>query len=174
MGSRAVVGDDSISTWKQYLSLNGKVDYAIGDNINHVCRQHYRRIYELKNLRKCSICTLNSSPTWKLICNIVDSPEKLCDAFSIELGTVHFFDWICEHCCLCYANDQRLVEQLESDKASTNPIISHRSKLMDQMLTVLKTDGLVFTKDIILEFRRILNELMLIAIHSSVTPYVNT
>ena len=43
-------GDDSISTWKQYLSLNGKVDYAIGDNINHVCRQHYRRIYELKNL----------------------------------------------------------------------------------------------------------------------------
>ena len=87
---------------------------------------------------KTLTCTLNASPTWKLVCDIVDSPEKLCDTFLLELRSVHFFDWICEHCCLCYANDQRLIEQLESDKASTNPIISHRSKVMDQMLTVLK------------------------------------
>ena len=32
------------------------------------------------------------TPNWKLVCNniIVDSLEKLCDEFSIELGTVHF------------------------------------------------------------------------------------
>ena len=84
-----------------------------------------------------------------------------------------------EHCCLCYANDQRLVEQLESDKASTNPIISHRSKLMDRMLTILKTDGLVFTKDIVLEFRQILNELNVNTdsqswLCNSLCKYINT
>ena len=152
-------GNDSISVWKQFLSLTGKVDYAISDIINHVCRRHYRRIYELKNVRVCSICSLNDSSCWKLVCNLADSPEKVCDAFSMERGTVNFFDWVCEHCCLSYANDQRLIDQLDSDKQSTNPIIAHRSKLIEQMLVTLRNDGLIFTKDIITEFRGILNEL---------------
>ena len=29
-------GVEGIKVWKQFLSLTGKVDYAIGDNINHV------------------------------------------------------------------------------------------------------------------------------------------
>ena len=30
-------GEDNLSTWKQYLSLTGIVDYPIGDHINHIC-----------------------------------------------------------------------------------------------------------------------------------------
>ena len=72
----------------------------------------------------------------------------------MERGTVNFFDWVCEHCCLSYANDQRLIDQLDSDKQSTNPIIARRSKLIEQMLVTLRNDGLIFTKDIITEFSR--------------------
>ena len=30
-------GLEGIKVWNQFLSLTGKVDYAIGDNINYVC-----------------------------------------------------------------------------------------------------------------------------------------
>ena len=101
--------NDSISVWKQLLSLTGKIDYAISDTINCVST-YYRRIYELKNIRVCCICSLNDSSSWKLVYNLVDSPEKVCDAFSMERGTLKFCDWVCEHCCLSYANDQGLID----------------------------------------------------------------
>ena len=53
---------------------------------------------------------------WKLVCNLADSPDKVCDAFSMEKETIHFFDWVCEHCCLSYANDQQLTKQLGNDQ----------------------------------------------------------
>ena len=74
-------GDDDISTWKQYMSLRGIVDYAIGDHINHVCRTHYRRIFELKSSRQCTTCRSQQSSRWRLVTN---SPEKICEAFSLE------------------------------------------------------------------------------------------
>ena len=98
-------GSDGILVWKQYLPLNGKVDYAISDTVNHVCRWHYRRIYEIKSQRACCVCSLNVSSNWTLVCHLADSPDKVCDAFSMEKETIHFFDWVCEHCCLSYAND---------------------------------------------------------------------
>lgn len=64
-------------------------DYAIGDKVNHVCRGHYKRIFEFKHSKVCSTCTLNTS-SWKLLCNIVKSPDDLCDAFSMERGTTFF------------------------------------------------------------------------------------
>ena len=36
MGPDCWYGAEGIKVWKQLLSLTGKVDYAIGDNINHV------------------------------------------------------------------------------------------------------------------------------------------
>ena len=48
-------GVEGIKVWKQFLSLTGKVDYAIGDNINHVCRSHYRTIHKLRSTRTCSV-----------------------------------------------------------------------------------------------------------------------
>ena len=170
--------NDSISVWKQYLSFNGKVDYAIGDTINHVCRRHCRRIYEIKKHRACCICSLNVSSNWKLVCNIADSPNKVCDAFSME-ETINFFDWVCEHCCLGYANDRRLIDQLDNDKQSTNQIIAQRSKLIEKTLATLKNDGLIFTKDIMTEFREILNELEVDTnnhsrLCNSLTKYLNT
>ena len=74
----------------------------------------------------------------------------------MEVGTIGFFDWICESCCTCFTNDQTLNEELESDKLSTNPIIACRSQLLEAMLTALKTDGVVLTKEIMTEFRAIL------------------
>lgn len=84
-------GDDDIFTWKQYTSLRGIVDYAIGDHINHVCRTHYRRIFELKSSRQCTTCRSQQSSRWRLVCNITNSPEKICEDFSLEFESVHFF-----------------------------------------------------------------------------------
>ena len=139
--------DDNLSTWKQYLSLNGNVDYAIGDHINHVCRTHYRRIFELKSMRKCTACTSTHSSTWKLMCNIANSPEKISDAFSLELGSVHFFDWICDHCCSCYANDEQLEVHLNSTVQSKDRLKAERSSLLLRAFATLKTEGIIFTRD---------------------------
>ena len=48
--------DTSIVTWKKYLSLTGKIDHVVGDHANHLCRTHYRRLFELKELQACSVC----------------------------------------------------------------------------------------------------------------------
>ena len=76
----------------------------------------------------------------------------------MDPGTIGFFDWIYERCCACFTNDQIVSKELESDKLSTNPIIARRSQLLEAMLTALKTNGVIFTKDIITEFRSILND----------------
>ena len=172
-------GRDSIREWKQYLTLSGKVDYAIGDTVNHVCRQHYRRVHKLKTNRKCSICSLDTAPNWKVVCNIADSPDRICEAFAVDKGTVNFHDWICGHCYLSYRNDKQLRNELASDKQSTNPIVAQRSKVIEQILTTLKTDGVVFTKDIMMDFRRILNELNVDAsnharLWNSLRKYIST
>ena len=91
-GPNCWYGVEGIKVWKQFLSLMGKVDYAIGDNINHVCRAHYRRIYEFRNMRTCSVHTSKESSNWKLICNIVNLPDKICEAFFLEPQTVQCFD----------------------------------------------------------------------------------
>ena len=149
-------GDDDISTWKQYLSLRGIVDYAIGEHINHVCRTHYRRIFELKSIRQCITCRSKQSSKWRLVCNITDSPEKICEAFSLELASVHFFDWICDQCCLCYANDERLETEITNTAQSQDQLTAERSSLLLRALDTLKNDGVIFTKEIRSEFREIL------------------
>ena len=120
--------------YKTMLSLTGKVDYAIGDNINHICCTHHR-ILHLRSMRACSVCTCMESSNWNLICNIVNSPDKICEAFSLEPQTVHYFDWICEQCSLRYSNDQRFLATLSKNMESSNPIIAHRSNMIDNSLT---------------------------------------
>lgn len=93
---------DNIEIWKQYLSATGKVNHAIRGESNHVCRIHYRNILEVKASRTCSVCTSSYSDSgWKLVCSIANSPEEVCEAFSLQLGNIHFFDWICSTCSLC-------------------------------------------------------------------------
>ena len=83
------------------------------------------------------------------------------------VSLIGFFDWICERCCACHTNDQTVTEALQSDKLFTNPIIARRSQLLEAMLTALKTDGVIFTKDIMTEFRAILNELNVYVVNHS-------
>ena len=146
-------------TWKQYLSLTGRVDYAIEDHINHICRTHYRRIFQLKQTRKCTTCSTQQSSDWRLVCNIANSPEKVCESFSLELGFVHFFDWICHQCCSCYANDEQLEMHLNSTIQSQDQLMAERSSLLLRALDTLKREGIVFTKEIGGEFKLILNNL---------------
>ena len=115
------------------------MDYAIGDHINNICRTHYRRIFELT-------CQSHQSSKWKLVCNIANSPEKVCESFSHELGSIRFFDWICDQCCLCFANDERLETELTSAAQSQDQLRAKRSSLLLSTLDTLKTDGVVFTK----------------------------
>lgn len=149
-------GEDSISEWKQYLSLTGKVDYAIGDHISHICRSHYRRVFELKATRKCTTCTSPDAQKWTLVCNIANNPEKICEAFSLELGSVQFFDWICNQCSLCYCNGEQLETQLNSSCQSQDPLTAKRSTLLMRTLATLKEEGIVFTKEVRADFRTIL------------------
>ena len=53
------------------------------------------------------------------------------------------------------------MEELGSDKLSSNPIVARtcRSQLLETMLTELKANGVIFTKQIMTEFRATLNEL---------------
>ena len=136
-------GDDNISTWKQYLSLRGIVDYAIGDHVNHICRTHYRRIFEIKCSRECTTCQSHQSSKWKLVCDIANSPEKICEYFSQESGSIN--DWICDLCCLCFANDGRLETELTSAVQSQDQLRAKRSSLLLHTLDTLKTDGAVWT-----------------------------
>ena len=155
-GPNCWYGVEGIKVWKQFLSLTGKVDYALGDNINHVCRAHYRRIYEFRNTRTCSVCTSMESSNWNLICNVVNSPDKICEAFSLEPQAVQFFDWICEQCSLSYSNDERFLATLSNNMESSDPIIAHRSHMIDNCLAVLKNDGIIFTKEVKASFKKFL------------------
>lgn len=121
---------EGIKVWKQFLSLTGKVDYAIGDNVNHICRSHYRGIHKLKSTRTCSVCMSTTNCNWNLVCNIVSAPDKLCEAFSLEPEAVQFFDWICEQCCLSYLNDERFLATLHNNMESSDPITAHRSRIV--------------------------------------------
>ena len=62
----------SVSTWKKYLSLTGKIDHT-NDNANHLCRTHYRRFLEVKGEQSCSVCHSLDSCTWKLVCDLYNS-----------------------------------------------------------------------------------------------------
>ena len=149
-------GNDSISTWKQYLSQTGIIDYAISDDINHVCHNHYRRIFDLKCTQQCTTCRSRQSSIWRLVCNIADSPEKICETFSLELGSVHLLDWICDQCCHCYANDGQLEAELNSTVQSQDQLTSRRASLLLRTLDTLKKEGIIFTNEVRSEFREIL------------------
>lgn len=150
----------SIQTWKKYLSLTGKIEHNIGNHANHLCRTHYRRVFKLKELRACSICKSCDSSSWKLLCDVAPSPDPFCEAFQLPIGSVHFFSWVCGQCRSCYADDVQLEDQLEdqlsTDVQSSDPMTSQKSQLLLSILHTLKTDGVVFTKDVMKQYRTIL------------------
>ena len=71
----------------------------------------------------------------------------------------HFFDWICEQCSLCYLSDLHLQDQLATDMHSSDPMTAQKSLLLLRTLETLKMDGVVFTKDVMKEYKQILNNL---------------
>ena len=147
-------GEDTlISTWKRYLSLSGNVQHPVGSAANHVCRTHYRRIFKLRETRACSVCKSSASSSWSLVCDVVPSPDIMSEAFQLEPGSIHFFAWICKQCSLCYQNDARLEGQLDTDTQSPDPTTAGKSKLLLSVLDTLRTDGVVFTKDVMTQFK---------------------
>ena len=172
-------GEDSLISWKKYLSLTGKVEYVIGDDVNHICRGHYPRIFRIKKSRMCPVCNSQNPLCWDLVCNLTNSLQHFCEAFSLEVGTVGFFDWVCNQCCLCYKNDSQLIETLQSDKASEDPIIALKSNTILQVLDTLSRDGIIFTKDVVVEFRASLHALNVhnadqYKLCDSLTKYIST
>ncbi len=148
----------SIPTWKKFLSLTGKVDHTT-DHANHLCRNHYRRLLEVKAAQSCSICHSLDSSTWNLVCDVATSPDHICEAFQLELGSVHFFGWICAQCSLCYANDIQLEDSLSRGAQSGDPMTAQKSQLLIGVLDTLKNDGVVYTKDVMSQYKAILNSL---------------
>lgn len=154
------------------------MDYAIGEHINHVCRSHYTILFQLKKLRMCPVCKSQSSSHWELVCNVAKNLEQFCEAFSVDVGTVHYFDW---KCCLCYTNDAQLITRLNSDVASEDPITSFfiKSNALLCMLNTRKKNGIVFTKDVMTEFRASLYNFNVEEVHhsricNSLAKYIST
>ena len=90
---------------------------------------------------------------------MASSPDRICEAFQLEPGSIHFFAWICRQCSLCYSNDAQLEDQLGTDTHSGDRMTAERSQLLLSVLETLKTDGLIFTKDIMKHYKTILTEL---------------
>ena len=105
------------------------------------------------------MCRSLDSSKWTLACNIVNTPEKVCEAFSLELGSVHYFDWICDQCCLCYANNEHLETWLNNVCQSEDPLTAERSSLLVRTLATLRKNGTVFTKEVRSDFKAIVYNL---------------
>ena len=85
--------------------------------------------------------------------------------FHWNLNQFIFFDWICDQCCLCYANDERLETELTSTAQSQDQLTAKRSSLLLRTLDTLKNDGVIFTKEIRGEYREILFNLDIDSTH---------
>ena len=91
--------------------------------------------------------------------DVATSADHVCATFQLENGTVHFFDWICEQCSPCYLSDLHLQDQLATDMHSSDPMTAQKSQLLLRTLETLKMDGVVLTKDVMKEYKQILNNL---------------
>ena len=148
----------SITTWKKFLCLTGKIDHTIYDHANHLCRIHYRRIFKQKKLQICSISNSLDTPLGNC-CDIVPTPDHINTAFQLEHGAVDFFAWICDQCTLCYTNDICLENQLTTDSQSHDPMTSQKSQLLLSTIEKLKTDGVIFIKEVLTLYKSILSNL---------------
>ena len=150
-------GDNtSIGTWKKFLTLTSKVDHVIPD---HICKVHYRSVLKLKETQSCSICNSSDSTSWSLACDVTPTPQDVDRMFHLELGSVQFFSWMCGQCTLCFRNDVRLQNQLANDERSLDPMTSHKSQLLLKTLDCLRRDGVIFTKDVMAQYKLVLTNL---------------
>ena len=62
---------------------------------------------------------------------------------------------------------------------SSDPIIAHRSRMVDSSLSILKKDGIIFTKEVLASFKKFLSDCNVEArkhprLYSTLVKYLNT
>lgn len=152
-------GMDAQSSWKKFLCVNGHADPTVAERSNHICRAHYRRIADIRARRSCQICaTKHNDLPWKLVLEVSNNPDSLCEAFSLPEGSVNLFDWICNRCELCHNNIHSFCTRLEQDISSADIATAARANVIQNTLEKLRTLGIVFTREVQAEFKLLLQQ----------------
>ncbi len=171
-------GLDQQSTWIKFLCVTGYADPTVAEMAKHICRAHYRRIIDIRGSRSCQICSTNySDSTWKLVSDVTNNPDSLCKAFSLPAGSVNLLGWICSRCELCNDDMYKLCTRLEEDISSDDIIISTRARILHNMVEKLRTEGIVFTRDVHTEFKFLLKQSNIIPgnkLINSFTKYIDS
>ena len=90
---------------------------------------------------------------------MIPTPQDVNRMFHLGLRSVQFFTWMCRQCTLCFRNDVRLENQLANDEKSLDPMTLHKSQLLLKTLDCLRRDGVIFTKDVIAQYKLVLTNL---------------
>ena len=81
-------GMDSLESWRKFVLSSGLVHDIIPNTCNNICRTHYHRILEMKAQRTCCVCGMAyTDKPWKLVCDVANSTEHVCEAFSLPDGS---------------------------------------------------------------------------------------
>ena len=149
--------EDDPKSWKKHLCVTGLVDPTVACYANHVCPTHNREILRIKESRKYEVCTTEGGgDCWRLVGETSILPETICTLFSLPAGTVSILEWICVKCRLCSTDAEKLQKRIEEDTNSNDSPISTRATLIKGAIHKIQTEGIVFTKDILQEYRQYL------------------
>ena len=150
-------GQDDPKSWKKYLCVTGLVDPTVACNANHICRTHNRQIPKIKESKECEVCTTKGGgDCWKLVGETSVSPEAMCTLFSLPAGTVSILGCVCIRCRLCSTDAEKLRKRIEDDANSNDSPISTRARLIRGAINKIQTEGIIFTKDVVQEYRQYL------------------
>ena len=131
----------------------------MSEHANHVCKRHYRTLYDLRQSQSCNVCDCKQSSAWALVCDVAQTPQHVDRAFNLEPNTTKFFSWICKQCTLCFSDNAQLEAELTEDTQSSDPLTAQKSKLLLDTIETLHKDGVVFTKDIVTQYKSVLKDL---------------
>ena len=116
---------DSLESWRKFLFLSGHVQDIIPNTCSNICHTHYSRILEIKAQRTCCVCDMAyTDKPWKLVCDVANSTERVCEAFSLSDGSVNFISWICTRCTLCLTDITHFDICLNQDLGSVTEAIA--------------------------------------------------
>ena len=150
---------DSLESWRKFLFLSGLVHDIIPNTCNNICRTHYCRILEMKAQRTCCVCGMAyTDKPWKLVCDVANSTEHVCEAFSLPDGSVNFINWICARCTLCLTDVTHFDICLNQDIGSATKVIAKRASVIKDTMCTLQSEGIVYTHEVLSDYRSKLNE----------------
>ena len=101
---------------------------------------------------------MHTDKPWKLVCDVTNSTEGVCEAFSLPDGLVNFISWICTRCALCLTDVTHFDICLNQDLGSATEVIARRASVIKDTMWTLQSEGIVYTHELYSDYRSKLNE----------------